>query len=61
MQHIYGLSGQEEALAIKSIEAELDDAECVEDDDTSFKDWQDEQEYLDDARQGAGYESEWAF
>ena len=61
MKNIDGLSGQEETLALKSIEAELDDAGCTDDEDTSLEDWNNEQDYLDDARQGAGYESEWAY
>lgn len=35
-----------------------DDDGCTDDEDTSLQDWRNEQEYLDEAREGAGYESE---
>jgi hypothetical protein len=53
---IYGLGGIEEALALKTISAEQDDDGCNIEEEKSF----DEAGYLDDARCGAGYESEWA-
>lgn len=55
-QSIFGISGEEEMLALKCLEAEQDDDGCNEVEEEAF----DEAEYLDDARQGAGYESEWA-
>lgn len=51
--NIDGLSGIEEMLAIASIEQ--DDDGCNVEEETF-----DEADYLDDARCGAGYESEWA-
>lgn len=61
------LNGYEEFLALKSIEKELekanklvtefDDDGCNEKEEENF----DEAAYLDDVREGAGYESEWAY
>lgn len=68
--HLFGISGMEEVLALRTLTNEVqeanklvedfDDSGCTDDEDTSLQDWRDEQEYLDDARQGAGYESAWA-
>jgi len=64
--HIEGLSGFEEIEALKIINKELqeadklleelDDSGCNEEEEVDF----DEANALDEARQGAGYESEWA-
>ena len=52
-----GLPGTEEYLALKTLAAEQDDDGCTEDEDLSRYN---EADALDDARGGAGYESEWA-
>jgi hypothetical protein len=54
--HLFGISGMEEALALNCLEAEQDDDGCNVEEEKDFN----EDEALDDARQGAGYESEWA-
>jgi len=63
---IFGISGELEFLALKTLENEVveanklaedfNDAGCNEVEEINFN----EADYLDDARQGAGYESEWA-
>ena len=58
--HIEGLSGEIEMLALEIVKAEqlansLDDDGCNADEEEEFY----EAAYLDDVRQGAGYESEW--
>lgn len=54
MKSIYGLGGMEEALALRSLAAEQDDDGCNVEEEKDFN----EDDALDDARQGAGYESE---
>jgi len=54
---IYGLGGMEEALALSTLSAEQDDDGCNVEEEVDF----DEANALDEAREGAGYESEWAF
>ena len=55
MQYIFGLSGQEEALAIKACSAEVEVGEMGDDelfdDDDNFN----EQDQLDDMARAAGY------
>jgi hypothetical protein len=48
------LNGYEEALALSTLSAELDDDGCNVEEEPTFN----EDAYLDDVREGAGYESE---
>jgi len=49
--NIDGLNGQEEMLALNSLEAEQDDDGCTEDEPDNFN----EHDYLTDCAEGAGY------
>lgn len=63
-QSIFGISGELEFLALKDLAREVQEADkllvefdddgCNEDEEMKF----DEASYLDDVREGAGYESE---
>jgi hypothetical protein len=52
--NLFGIDGELEALALRWLEAEQDDDGCNVEEEKDFN----EDEALDDARQGAGYESE---
>ena len=54
MKSIYGIDGELEFLALRCLEAEQDDDGCNVDEEPKFN----EDSYLDDVREGAGYESE---
>lgn len=52
--NLFGISGMEQVLALRCLEAEQDDDGCNIEEEPSFN----EDAYLDDVREGAGYESE---
>jgi len=56
-QTLFGIDGELEQLALSTLSAEQDDDGCNVEEEVDF----DEANALDEAREGAGYESEWAF